>query len=95
MMKIILSYLKIYISKIKLLFGIKLNSEYIPEGMYCYTPTGEKGFTKEGLPYFGIKLCKHFVYLEKAKTGCTYIGFSGYDVCHNYQCKICGVNQKD
>lgn len=66
----------------------------IPPGPYCYVPDGTQGVHgKDGLPWYGIKPCKYYRYIDGDRTACTFIGFIGWDVCHWDQVKICERNK--
>ena len=82
--------------KIRLKSGYKPDTSVIPEGVYCYTPDFEKNKNKaEDDPYYYTKVCPYYRTRKGMKSGCMFLGWSGWDMAHWDQCKICGENDYD
>lgn len=93
-MKIIAVFFEVIFARILLFFGIEKNKEPIPKNTpYCYVIDHERN-EKEPIDGYWIKPCKYYRRLKNGNSACTYIGFMGFDVCHNDQCKICGVKDE-
>ena len=56
----------------------------IPKGMYCYTPTGESGIGKDGIPFRKIDPCPFWKQdrrrREQERGYCTYLGKGDWDL---------------
>jgi hypothetical protein len=81
--------------RIKRLLGFKFKTDEILNGQYCYVFDGTSGINKKtGYTWYGTKTCPYYKTLYKNKSACLYLGFFGWDLCLNDQCKICGVKNE-
>lgn len=81
--------------RIRLLFGLKKNTNPIPKGPYCYEYTGYRWLRVDGRAIRETRCCPYF--RSTKLTGgiaCTYLGVYGFDICLYDQCKICGENEE-
>jgi len=92
-MKILIYYIEILLSTLRLKLGFNYSKDCIPIGYYCYKIDEEKSKSRPLSEGYEIQLCPYY---RKTKNGdncgCVYIGFWGYDSCLWDQCKICGEN---
>lgn len=84
-----------WVKALRLLFGIKLGSDVIPNGMYCYEYDEEKNKRAplDKMEYW-VKVCPYYRSTPETKgIACTYSEFFGADMCLYDQCKICGEKE--
>ena len=92
-MRLIKNIIEIYLNRIKLFFGVKLDDSIIPNGQYCYTPDYEKNKVRENFSTYYVKPCKYYKTLTKNYNGCSYLGIITDDFVFDDQCKMCDKNK--
>lgn len=89
--KTIYVYLEVGYTNFLRLLKIRKSIKPIPKNtLYCYEFDTERN-KKEPIDGYWIKPCKYHRYLDKGNSGCTYVGFVGFDVCLSDKCKICNI----
>ncbi|MCA9748875.1 MAG: hypothetical protein KC414_07195 [Romboutsia sp.] len=87
-------YIECYWASILWYFNIKKDTAKIPNGYYCYIPDIEKNNNKKEDDFrYYIKPCPYYRTITRLKSGCTYLGFAGFDLLLGDQCRICGIKK--
>lgn len=87
-----LTHLQIIWVRIRNFFGYEKDTNLIPENtIYCYTIDSDRMKNEPITSGYWIKTCPYYKTVGE-KSACTYVGYYGYDVLLNDQCKICGKN---
>lgn len=88
--KIVSFYIEIAYAKILRFLHFKKDKSVIPEGYYCYVWDEDP---KRNNEYHTIP-CRFYRSMKnQCYAGCTYVGFIGFDIGLQDQCKICGENE--
>lgn len=90
-LKIIWIYAEVLLTKVISLFGFKKDASVIPSGPYCYTVEQEQNLPNGSIK---TKVCKYHRNIGKGRAACTFVGYAGWDIELNDQCKICGENDE-
>jgi hypothetical protein len=74
-------------------FNYYQDTSVIPTGDYCYNFDDERNKTNTQPGSHYIKNCPYYKHMyDGINTGCSYLGFVGFEPCLWDQCKMCSEN---